>query len=151
MFEDATIYQTRAYGDARWGEGKLDRIRLGEANDPLGIAQVTVITLPVVRAGIAYIPWGPLWEKRGVAPDPERFRSILRTLKDEYVTKRGLLLRIAPAIREDLFPEALTIFKEEGFEAGPIKYRSLFLDLTPDLETIRKNFGRRRVRRRTLW
>jgi hypothetical protein len=143
-FEDATIYQTGAYGDGRWGEKRLSRILLGDDRDPICIAQVTVISLPLFRGGIAYIPWGPLWERKGEKPDPERFRFILQGLKDEYVVKRGLLLRILPAIREDLFPEASIILEEEGFTStNATRYRTLILDLTPDIETIRKGFGRR--------
>lgn len=142
-FDDASIYQTSAYGAARWGEKRLRRLVLENGEGSIGIAQVAVVSLPVIRVGIAYVPWGPLWERKGSSPELERFRSILRALKEEYVFKRGLLLRIAPPVSEEEGPEILEMLIDEGFTHFASGYRTLLLDLSPDLQTLRKQLDQK--------
>jgi len=142
-FGDASIYQTSAYGAARWGEKRLSRLVVENGNGIAGIAQVAVVSIPLVRAGIAYVPWGPLWERKGSSPESERFRSTLRALKEEYVFKRGLLLRISPAVLREERHEILELLIEEGFTESAPGYRTLLLDLSPDLDTIRKQLDQK--------
>jgi lipid II:glycine glycyltransferase (peptidoglycan interpeptide bridge formation enzyme) len=142
-FGDASIYQTSAYGAVRWGEKRLSRLVLENGNSLAGIAQVAVVSLPLMRAGIAYLPWGPLWERKGSSPDLERFRSIIRALKEEYVVKRGLLLRIAPAVPREERPEIFEMLIEEGFTQSAPGYRTIMLDLSPDLQTLRKQLDQK--------
>lgn len=143
VFSDASIYQTSAYGTERWGEKRLSRLVVGNEDSPVGIAQVAIVMLPIFRVGIAYVPWGPLWEKRGAKPEPECFRSILNALKEEYVSRRRLLLRIAPAVSQAERPEILDMLIEEGFAKSSLGYRTLILDLSPDLGTIRKQLDQK--------
>jgi len=142
-FGDASIYQTSAYGAARWGEKRLSRMVVENGDGLAGIAQVAVVSIPLLRAGIAYVPWGPLWERKGSSPESGRFRSILRALKEEYVSKRGLLLRIAPAIPGEEHHEISGLLIEEGFSESAPGYRTLLLDLSPDLATIRKKLDQK--------
>jgi len=142
-FSDATIYQSWSYGAARWGEKRLSHLVLRNGDGAAGLAQVVVVTLPLIRTGIAYIPWGPLWERRGTILEPERFHSFLRALKEEYVIKRGLLLRIAPAVPLEQNPDISEMLIEEGFTQSAPGYRTLMLDLSPDLGTIRKQLDQK--------
>ena len=65
QFDDATIYQTHAYGAVRWGSDKLSHAVVRRNGEIVGAAQAVIYKVPLIPAGIAYIPWGPLWRKRG--------------------------------------------------------------------------------------
>ena len=65
QFDDATIYQTHAYGAVRWGQDKLSHAVIRRDGEVVGAAQAVIYKIPVIQAGIAYIPWGPLWRKNG--------------------------------------------------------------------------------------
>jgi hypothetical protein len=64
-FDDATIYQTWSYGAVRWGEKNLSHLILRQDEEIIGAAQIVTRKVPHLRAGVAFIPWGPLWKKRG--------------------------------------------------------------------------------------
>lgn len=142
-FDDATIYQTWSYGAVRWGESRLSRLLLWNGGELVGLAQVTVAKVPLFRVGIAYVPWGPLWRKRGGRNDFGEIRHVLRGLKEEYVTRRGLLLRVSPNEVESRDPGIRLILEEEGFVLGARPYRTLLIDLSPPLEDLLKKASRR--------
>ena len=70
LFEDANIYQTAAYGSVHWNERNLSRLVLRRDGEAVAIAQFRVVRPTPLKFGIAYLRWGPLWERRGLAPDP---------------------------------------------------------------------------------
>jgi lipid II:glycine glycyltransferase (peptidoglycan interpeptide bridge formation enzyme) len=140
QFSDATIYQTWGYGAVRRGRENLSHLLLNCGDEVVGCCQVTFR-----RAGlglqIAYVVWGPLWQKRGTDADPAIFQRIIQELKREYAIRRGCLLRVSPNVvgtTKTLGEEALA---EEGFQvaAEVSPYRTLRLDLSPPLEDLRKN------------
>lgn len=146
QFDDATIYQSHAYGAVRWGEDKLSHALIRQGGEVVGAAQVIIYRVPVVRAGIAYIPWGPLWRKKGAALSTENLAATLVRLREEYCNKRGLLLRLTPCIwEEELAGVARDIFREAGYgksdDAGP--YRTLMLDLAREPDEIRKKLDQK--------
>jgi len=101
--------------------------------------------MPIVKAGIAYIPWGPIWYSRGEEINYDNLLQLLKAVKQEYVLKRGLLLRIAPKEIESFDDRITTIFVRKGFKRDPsvVSSRTLMLDLTPSLEDIRKNLAQK--------
>jgi len=142
-FSDATIYQTHAYGSVRWGSHRLSHLVLFQSNHIVAAAQVAIRKLPLMRCGIAYIPWGPLWRIRNEEPDPDRLRQIVRALRKEYTGRRGLHLRIRPHEIEEPDSVARAVFLEEGCTASPSHpYRTLLVDLQPSPEEIRGNLNR---------
>src|SRR5262245_31917266 len=61
-FADVTYEQTVAYAASRWGNRRLTGIVVREARgDAVAAALAVVATLPLVRAGVAYVKFGPLW------------------------------------------------------------------------------------------
>lgn len=52
--------------------------------------------MPIVKAGIAYIPCGPIWHRHGEEINYDTLRQLLTALRQEYVLNRKLLLRITP-------------------------------------------------------
>jgi hypothetical protein len=144
-YSDANIYQTWQYGVVRGGLQSLSHCALEYGGSIAAIAQVWVKKLPVLPAGIAYVRWGPLWHKQGVAPDIEVFRQAIRGLRNEYCCKRGLLLRIRPILFVEEHTSFLSIFKEEGFSCNTdLKTdRTLVIDLTKPLEELRKGLDQK--------
>ncbi|NIQ15926.1 MAG: peptidoglycan bridge formation glycyltransferase FemA/FemB family protein [Candidatus Dadabacteria bacterium] len=140
-FDDATIYQTWSYGAVRWGENNLSHLVLKKDGEVLSIAQSVIKSLPIIRRGIAYIPWGPIWKKKGKKSDPEIFSQMLRVLKEEYIDRKGLLLRIKPNVVEDNHDKIGSIMRSEGFRINETihPYRTLIMDISPSLDELRKN------------
>jgi lipid II:glycine glycyltransferase (peptidoglycan interpeptide bridge formation enzyme) len=146
QFNDATIYQTHAYGAVRWGSDKLSHAVVRRNGEIVGAAQAVIYKVPLIPAGIAYIPWGPLWRKRGEDASTDNLAGILTGLKEEYCTKRGLLLRISPSIVEDANASHLpNLFQGMGYVKDPkvTPYRTLMLDLSREPAEIRKKLDQK--------
>lgn len=141
QFHDATIYQTWSYGAGRWGSPSLSHLVLMRDDVPVGLAQVAVRRVPLLGAGIAYVPWGPLWRRDGT--DPEVFRALVRALRDEYSERRGLLLRIAPHEHLDPTSPVAAILVQEGYRRTADFYRTLLIDLRQSPEELRRQMSRR--------
>ena len=142
LFDDANIYQTAAYGGVRWGEKNLSRLVLKRDGKVMGIAQLRIIRPTPLKFGIAYLRWGPLWERRGVPLDPEVPPRMARAIEDEYLGKRKLFLRILPNAfagtqRAVTMQAAFSRFFAEPLDAGNT-YRTFVLDLIPSLDELRK-------------
>ena len=141
LFDDANIYQTAAYGAARWGERNLSRLVLKRDGEVMGMAQLRIIRPTPLKFGMAYLRWGPLWERRGRLPDSEVPVRLAVAIHDEYVKTRKLFVRILPnafagSPRADAFQFAFSRFTRETNEPGNI-YRTFLVDLTPPLEELR--------------
>jgi len=140
QFDDANIYQTWTYGSVRWGERSLSHQVVKRSGEVIAIAQVAIKKVPFLGLGVAYIPWGPLWRKRGNPIDLKNLKYSIRFLRDEYVKKRGLFLRIGPNVVEQQDDSIENLFREEGFslKLSGRRYRTLLVDLTPPIEKLRK-------------
>jgi hypothetical protein len=142
LFDDANIYQTSAYGGVRWGQKNLSRIVLKRSGEVVGIAQLRIIRPTPFKFGIAYLRWGPLWERRGMPLDPEVPIRIVRAIEDEYVGERKLFLRVLPnafagSPRAAMIQAAFCRFIAEPLDEGNT-YRTLVLNLTLPLDELRK-------------
>lgn len=144
-FDDATIYQTWSYGSVRWGESRLSHLVLKRKGEVIGLAQLSIKKIPVINFGIAYIPSGPLWQKRGQTKNFEDLKHLIKTLKEEYVMRRGLLLRIAPNVVDDAQEEMRSLLEMEGFRLNKSipPYRTLMVDLSPSLQELRKGLDQK--------
>jgi lipid II:glycine glycyltransferase (peptidoglycan interpeptide bridge formation enzyme) len=149
LFDDANIYQTWTYDEIRAGRGNISQLVLKKGNEVVAIAQARIMKLPVVKAGISYVRWGPLW-RRGDDADPEIFRQTIRALRNEYACRRGLVLRLYPILFDGDRSGVKSILHEEGFcsEGMENPDRTLLLDLNPPLDDLRK--GMRQHWRRYL-
>ena len=138
-FDDASIYQTWPYGEVRSGPRNMSHLLLKENGETVAVAQARIASLPLLKAGIAYVRWGPLWRRRGVAPKAETFHQAVRALRNEYACRRGLVVRVYPKVFDDEAGDWTRILEEEGYrEAKDEKRdRTLLLDLRRPLESIR--------------
>lgn len=143
LFDDANIYQTFAYGGVRWGEKNLSHLVLKRDGEVLGMAQLRIVGPTPLKFGMAYLRWGPLWERRGLALEPEIPTRMARAIEDEYLDKRKLFLRILPnafagSSRATTMQAAFCRFTPEPLDAGST-YRTFVLDLSPSLDELRRS------------
>jgi lipid II:glycine glycyltransferase (peptidoglycan interpeptide bridge formation enzyme) len=146
QFDDASIYQTHAYGAVRWGSDKLSHAIVRRNGEIVGAAQAIIYKVPLIPAGIAYVPWGPLWRKKGADASTDNLAGIIAGMKEEYCAKRGLLLRVAPCIVEEDDARRLSeLFQNTGYVNDPkvTPYRTLMLDLTREPAEIRKKLDQK--------
>jgi lipid II:glycine glycyltransferase (peptidoglycan interpeptide bridge formation enzyme) len=141
QFEDASIYQTAAYGEVHWGRKNLSRLVLRRDGDVVGLAQLRIVRPTPLRFGMAWLRWGPLWERRGQPVDAEVAFRLARAIEEEYVRQRRLFVRILPnafvgSPRADLFNSVFAKFsREPQSRAG--HYRTFVVDLTPSPDQLR--------------
>lgn len=147
LFDDANLYQTAAYGGVRWGAKNLSRIVLRRDGEVRAIAQLRIVRPTPLKFGIAYLRWGPLWERRGCETDPEVAVGMARAIEAEYVTRRKLCLRIIPnafagTARATAFQSAFSGFERQTAQPGNT-YRTFVLDLSPPLEELRSRLDKK--------
>src|SRR4030067_1614283 len=61
-FDDASFYQTWSYGAISWGESSLSHLVLMKEERAVAIAQMRLVRIPLLKAGVAYITSGPMWK-----------------------------------------------------------------------------------------
>lgn len=139
-FRDASIYQTIAYGSARWGRDALCHARWMGGDRVEAMAQVVVRRMPVLGGGLAYVPWGPVW--RHPAHEPGQFRAVIHALREEFAVRRGLLLRLAPRESDESGIPVATILNEEGYHATSARYRTRMVDLSGSEDELHRQLNR---------
>jgi len=140
-FNDANIYQAWSYGEVTAGRSNVSRLILRRKGSIVAAAQARVARLPILPAGIAYVLWGPLWRRSGMDEDEGAvFRQILRALRNEFVCKRGLTLRLFPLLFDQGDPEFAAVMAEEGFSpvSSEPRSRTILMDLKPSLNELRE-------------
>jgi FemAB family len=146
-FADANLYQTWSYGAVRWGEENLSHLVLRRNGEVVGLAQVRIICPRLVKRGVAYLRWGPLCQLRGQELNLETTRQMALALREEYVRKRRLFLRILPnafsgSQRADLFLSAFSQFNKAASNPANAE-RTFLLNLSPPLEELRKKLDQK--------
>jgi len=139
QFDDANLYQTWEHDLVHWGESRLSHAVFRKHGRVVALAQVRVFQIPVLRAGIAYVPRGPLWRRHGFPPDPGLFQEVVRALREEYAARRGLVLRLFPnEFETDVYGLSERLGLEGYRKNGTAKpYRTFLLDLSPSLDVLR--------------
>jgi Acetyltransferase (GNAT) domain len=144
LFDDANIYQTWSYGAVRWGKRNLSHLILKRNGKVVAMAQLRIVRPTSLKFGMAYLRWGPLCHRRGARLDPDVTLRMARSLEEEYVGKRRLLLQILPnafvgSARADVFQSAFSRFELEPRNSSNT-YRTFVLDLVPSLKELRREF-----------
>jgi lipid II:glycine glycyltransferase (peptidoglycan interpeptide bridge formation enzyme) len=147
LFNDANIYQTWPYGEIRWGRKNLSHIVLKKDGEAAAMAQLRIVRPTLFNFGMAYLRWGPQFERRGRDLDPVVVMRMAQAIEDEYVRKRKLFLRILPnafagSRRAAVIEAALCRFDTEGATPENL-YRTFLLDLGPGIEELRRNLDKK--------
>lgn len=139
LFADANLYQTWAHESTRTSRGVASRLVLRCKGDVIAAAQVRIVKLPLARAGVAYVRWGPMWRRNGAERDVRNLALVLIALREEYVVRRGLLLRILPYLFEDERDLAEGVLEAATFErvASERPQRTLVMNLDRPLAELR--------------
>jgi hypothetical protein len=145
----APVFSDYNYRQA-WDFGAACAVRVGATSEHMaiecpgqkivGLADVRIRKPPLLGGGIAYINGGPLVRNEDLNEDTA-FPVVIQALIEEYVIRRKLLLRIAPPIVGDPKKNGLEkALLQMGFTEMPQKKKTIFLDLSQDVISIRKNF-----------
>jgi lipid II:glycine glycyltransferase (peptidoglycan interpeptide bridge formation enzyme) len=135
LFDDANIFQTWSYAEVTRGARNMSHLVLKKNGEVVALAQVRIAKVPLLRIGIAYVRWGPIWQRVNTPHDAEVFRQAIRAMRNEFAFKRGLVLRLLPVVFENEIPGCAEIFSEEGFasSAQEMRSRTILMDLSPSL------------------
>ncbi len=108
------------------------------------LAQARIKKLPFLKIGIAYVQWGPVWRRSASEMNAETFRQAIRALRNEYVCKRGLSLRLFPILFDDNASCFSQILDEEGFSSlgADLRGRTILMNLAPPLSELREGLSR---------
>jgi hypothetical protein len=138
-FSDANLYQLWQHQSLRERFTGVSRLLLRQREEVVAAAEVRLFAPPFIGSGIAYIRWGPLWKRTGAPADLEHFRYAIRAVRNEYVGRRGMVLRINPRLFAEEDQEGTKILEDEGFApltGSPVE-RTLLVDLAPALDRLR--------------
>ena len=140
-FNDANIYQTWNFALLVQNEKIVKHIAIYSNQSLIGLVKIRIRTVPILKRGIAYILNGPIWQKKNNVNSMQVLSDILIALREEFVEKQQLVLRIQPYIFSDLVSN-LNFMKNLGFNrlVKIRKYQTLVLYLDKELEEIRKSF-----------
>lgn len=144
-FSDANIYQTWSYDAIRCGEKNISHMILRSADEIIGAAQARLVRIPVLGLGAAYVRWGPFWQIRNQSAEKATFRLSLRALRNEYVCRRGLILRIFPVLYSDNSYSCTDLLSQEGYIPVPEENRgrTLIVDINPPIDDLRKKLDQK--------
>ena len=137
LFRDSSIYQTDAFARKSLGGENIEKFIVYNDSEVIGAALVRLKVLPILNKGLAYIRWGPL-----INLNEEILEEILALLKNEYVFKRNLLLRILSYH----YPENQNItnkYEAQNFVSTSNSYKSILIDLTNDIEKLKSNLRKK--------
>jgi hypothetical protein len=116
-FADACLEQSAAYMGPRWGLSRLCGLLLreGATNEPLAAALAVTAVIPLIRLGLAYVKFGPLWRRRGRPAAPGVLLAGLGALRQVFARERGLVVRVMPPPDPDFGAEWKTALAAAGF------------------------------------
>jgi len=145
QYADTNIYQTWSYDAMRCGEKNIDHFILRSSGQLVAGAQSRIVRIPSLGSGAAYIRWGPFWRPRDRPADHAVFRMAARALRNEYVCRRRMILRIFPVLYGDDSSTYLEILHQEGYAhiCERNRFRTLVLDISPPIEEIRKKLDQK--------
>ena len=147
-FQDHNYRQSWDYAAmmAKRSKASVENVVVTRAGEPLSVASVRVKRLRGAGTGIAYVSGGPLVRQSAHSDAGERLAIALHALKREYVERRRMVLRVAPApgdaawdgIQADCFAEA-------GFAVAEYlqSYRTMFVDIDRPLADVRAGFAQK--------
>ena len=145
QFADANIYQTWAYGAVRWGIRNLSHLVIRQDGQVIAAAQLRIVRLPLLPAGVAYLRWGPLVNRVGQTLDPSIVGEMLKWLREEFCQRRGLALQVIPnTYSGETLSDAYEPARHRSFPHLEItwpRYRTVLVNLESAAEVIRDRFN----------
>lgn len=137
-FDDATIFQTWAYGAARWGQDKLSHAVIKQDGEVVGLAQSVLVGVPLLGKMLALVTFGPLWQRRDAPKSSEHLRGALELLHQEYVGRRRLCLRLRPWPYDFSEEMAAAMLAEAAWQQAESSLTTYILDLSRSESELRR-------------
>jgi hypothetical protein len=118
-FADACLEQMAAYTVPRWGGSRLCGLVLREVatSEPVALALAVMATIPLIKYGLAYVKFGPLWRRQGRPADPAVLAAMLDALKQAFAIECGLVARVMPPPDPDFETEWKAALSATAFTA----------------------------------
>jgi hypothetical protein len=136
-FDDATLFQSWGYGVARWGRRNLSHTVIKQDSEVVALAQTILVGPPLIGKTLAFVNFGPVWQRRSAAKDVEHLAAMLKALREEYVRRRRMCLRVRPWLH-DLPDETRHALTTAGLtEEGTPSYATHILDLSRSESALR--------------
>lgn len=147
LFMDANIFQSWGYGSVKWGSTNSEHVVLKKGGTICSIAQVAIVKPPLLRIGIAYVTWGPLWRRMNYGDDATSCQEMVEVLKGEYARRRKFLLRVKPRGFVEKDEKIRSILEMAGFlpTGGILKEakRTILVNLEYSQEEMRKRLSKK--------
>jgi hypothetical protein len=131
---------------AKRSNADAEHVAVTRGERTLGLASVRVKRLRAASTGIAYVSGGPLVRAAGVDDAREALTLTLDALKREYVSRRRLVLRVAPAPGDAAWNAIQAeCFAAAGFTAPETlaPYRTILVDIDRPLAEVRARFAQK--------
>lgn len=144
LFQDANIFQTVAFCRARTPATRLEQLILRRGSDVAASALVRLVPIPLFGT-IAYVFWGPTFHRVAGVRDEATLAHALKALRDEYVVKRGMGLRVVPMLTRDDGLAWAALFREQGYRhvVPRMPKQTIVVPLDPPLEQLRKGLDQK--------
>ena len=144
-FEDATIFQTPAFCNAKQAGESVEHVTLRRGGEVIAAAQVRIIPVPLLPRSIAYVFWGPLIHRRNGRRDWDCLRIALGHMYREYVISRRMCLRVKPPTMLDGDAAWREVLEAECYYASPhlAAGKTILVDLAPSLDDLRKGLDKK--------
>jgi len=108
-----------------------------KTGEVVGLCNIRIRTLPLGLGGIAYISGGPVLDMHK-EDYVSNYLEVLSLLKKEYVSERGLVLRISQRLKnEELMAVERDVFLDSEFSVHSEKNATMFVNIAPDLPQVR--------------
>ena len=147
-FLDHNYRQVWDYAEAMAARSgaKTEHACIASGDQVLGLASLRIKPVPGTGTGIAYVSGGPLVRRAQDDAPGARLDTVLATLADEFVDRRGLVLRVAPSIGD----AAWNLEQERRFAAAGFRpaerlrpYKSILVDIARPLDDVRAGFAKK--------
>lgn len=142
-FSDANIYQTISFNKYSVGGDCLEQFQLIKNGELVGAALVRIKTLPIIKRGVAYIRWAPMYKTTKSDNPNIILQKAIEFLYDEYVINRKLVLRITSNLICDNENDYSKYFEGKNFRRFLPDSKSILLDLTKDLDELRSGLRKK--------
>jgi hypothetical protein len=119
-FADGCLEQMGAYAGPRWGSSRLCGLVLRDvgANEPVALALAVLAIIPLIKSGLGYVKFGPLWRRQGEPVNAEALVAMLAAIKQVFAAEWGLAVRVMPPPDPAYAAEWHRRFLDAGFHLG---------------------------------
>lgn len=144
-FNDANIYQTKPYGELKWGKENIGHIVLTRRNKIIGASLYVIKKLPIIPLSIVYIYRGPLWRKKDEKDNIENLNIMIKAIYKEFIQKKKFVVRILPNEYLNNAFSINEIFTNISFKPNSKikKSLSIIVDLLGEQDELLKTFTKK--------